>query len=301
MEAVSFGQGPVLIGERINPTGKPKLKQALREKNIAYMLGEGIAQQDAGAHVLDVNVGLPEIDEPELMCQVIRELQGVTPLPLQIDTADPVTMEKALRLYNGKALVNSVTAKASSMEAIFPLVRKYGGVVIGLTITEEGIPETAQGRLEAARLIVETAQSYGIAKKDLVIDPLTMAVSAGEDAAQVTLEALDLIHRELGVYTSLGVSNVSFGLPQREKVTCAFFLMALQRGLGAAIMNPRSQAMMDVYRSFRVLTGKDPNCMDYIAAYGESAPAPAAPAQTGYTLQEAIVKGLKDQAYARAH
>ena len=300
MEAVSFGQGPVLIGERINPTGKPKLKQALREKNIAYLLGEGIAQQDAGAHVLDVNVGLPEIDEPELMCQVIRELQGVTPLPLQIDTADPVTMEKALRLYNGKALVNSVTAKASSMEAIFPLVRKYGGVVIGLTITEEGIPETAQGRLEAARLIVETAQSYGIAKKDLVIDPLTMAVSAGEDAAQVTLEALDLIHRELGVYTSLGVSNVSFGLPQREKVTCAFFLMALQRGLGAAIMNPRSQAMMDVYRSFRVLTGKDPNCMDYIAAYGESAPAPAAPAQTGYTLQEAIVKGLKDQAYARA-
>ena len=300
MEAVSFGQGPVLIGERINPTGKPKLKQALREKNIAYLLGEGIAQQDAGAHVLDVNVGLPEIDEPELMCQVIRELQGVTPLPLQIDTADPVTMEKALRLYNGKALVNSVTAKASSMKAIFPLVRKYGGVVIGLTITEEGIPETAQGRLEAARLIVETAQSYGIAKKDLVIDPLTMAVSAGEDAAQVTLEALDLIHRELGVHTSLGVSNVSFGLPQREKVTCAFFLMALQRGLGAAIMNPRSQAMMDVYRSFRVLTGKDPNCRDYIAAYGESAPAPAAPAQAGYTLQEAIVKGLKDQAYARA-
>src|SRR5699024_4320369 len=179
--------------------GKPKLKQALREKNIAYLLGEGIAQQDAGAHVLDVNVGLPEIDEPSLMCQVIGELQGVSPLPLQIDTADPETMERAMRLYNGKALVNSVTAKEASMEAIFPLVKRYGGVVVGLTITEEGIPETAEGRFLAARRIVQTALSYGIPRSDILIDPLTMAVSAGQAAALVTLDALERVKRELGV------------------------------------------------------------------------------------------------------
>lgn len=302
IQAVEFGGCPVLIGERINPTGKSRLKQALREKDIAYLLGEGIAQQDAGAHVLDVNVGLPEIDEPALMCQVIGELQGVSSLPLQIDTADPATMEQAMRLYNGKALVNSVTAKEESMKAIFPLVKRYGGVVVGLTITEEGIPGTAQGRLEAARRIVETAGSYGISKQDIIIDPLTMAVSAGQDAAQVTLEALSLIKKELGVATSLGVSNVSFGLPQRENVTCAFFLMALQAGLDAAIMNPKSAAMMRAYRSFCVLAGLDENCMGYIGAYGEEQPAPASPkaGQDAYTLREAIEKGLKNQAYQAA-
>ena len=208
---VEFGKAPVIIGERINPTGKPKFKQALRDHDIPYLLREGIAQQDAGAHVLDVNVGLPEIDEPTLMCEVVQELQGVSPLPLQIDTADPKTMERAMRLYNGKPLVNSVTAKASSMKAIFPLVKKYGGVVIGLTITEEGIPETAEGRFLAARRIVQTALSYGIPRHDIIIDPLTMAVSAGQDAALVTLEALERIRKELGVKTSLGVSNISLG------------------------------------------------------------------------------------------
>ena len=300
IQAVEFGGKPVLIGERINPTGKSRLKQALREKDMAYLLGEGIAQQDAGAHVLDVNVGLPEIDEPSLMCQVIGELQGVSPLPLQIDTADPETMERAMRLYNGKALVNSVTAKEASMEAIFPLVKRYGGVVVGLTITEEGIPQTAQGRLEAARRIVETAGRYGISKKDIIIDPLTMAVSAGQDAAKVTLEALSLIKKELGVAVSLGVSNVSFGLPQRENVTCAFFLMALQAGLDGAIMNPKSEAMMRAYRSFCVLAGFDENCMEYIAAYGQEQAAPAPKASQAYTLGEAIEKGLKDQAYQAA-
>ena len=302
IQSVEFGGKPVIIGERINPTGKAKFKQALRDHDIPYVLREGIAQQDAGAHVLDVNVGLPEIDEPTLMCQVIQELQAVSPLPLQIDTSDPVTMERAMRLYNGKPLVNSVTAKTSSMKAIFPLVKKYGGVVIGLTITEEGIPETAEGRFLAARRIVQTAQSYGIRRNDIIVDPLTMAVSAGQDAAVVTLDALERIHKELGVKTSLGVSNVSFGLPQRENITSAFFLMALQRGLHGAIMNPKSEQMMRTYRSYCVLAGWDVNCADYIQAYGQepTRTAPSAPAGTEYSLREAIEKGLKDAAHQAA-
>lgn len=295
--AVEFGYTPVIIGERINPTGKARFKQALRDNDLPYILGEGIAQQDAGAHILDVNVGLPEIDEPSMMCQVIGELQSLSPLPLQIDTSDPQTMAAAMRIYNGKPLVNSVTAKRSSMEAIFPLVKKYGGVVIGLTITEEGIPETAQGRVDAARLIIETAKAYGIGKHDIIIDPLTMAVSAGQDATLVTLEALSRIRKELGVCTSLGVSNVSFGLPQRERVTSTFFLMALQTGLNAAIMNPLSEPMMSAYRSFCALAGWDENCMAYIEAYSQSAaPSTPAGAATVYSLRAAVEKGLKDAA-----
>lgn len=299
---VEFGTRPILIGERINPTGKPKFKQALRDHDIPYLLREGIAQQDAGAHVLDVNVGLPEIDEPALMCEAIQELQSISPLPLQIDTSDPVTMERAMRLYNGKPLVNSVTAKTASMEAIFPLVKKYGGVVIGLTITEEGIPETAQGRFQAARKIVETAQRYGISRRDIIIDPLTMAVSAGQDAAVVTLEALERVQKELGVKTSLGVSNVSFGLPQRENITSAFFLMALERGLNAAIMNPKSEQMMRTYRSYCALAGWDENCMEYIAAYGQdpTASSHSVKSQETFSLGEAIEKGLKDAAHQAA-
>ena len=300
--AVTFDGTPVLIGERINPTGKPRFKQALREHDIPYLLREGIAQQDAGAHVLDVNVGLPEIDEPVLMCEAIRELQAITPLPLQIDTSDPKTMEQAMRLYNGKPLVNSVTAKTASMKAIFPLVKKYGGVVIGLTITEEGIPETPEGRLEAARTIIETAAQYGISKSDIIIDPLTMAVSAGQDAALVTLKALQLIRQELGVLTSLGVSNVSFGLPQRENVTSAFFLMALQCGLNAAIVNPKSDAVMRSYLSFCTLSGLDENCAAYIAACSQpesTVPSPSA-AEDKQTLKTAIEKGMKDAAFQAA-
>ncbi|WP_322182572.1 homocysteine S-methyltransferase family protein [Neglectibacter caecimuris] len=300
--AVEFGTLPVLIGERINPTGKSRFKQALREHDIPYLLQEGITQQDAGAHVLDVNVGLPEIDEPALMCEVVQELQAVSPLPLQLDTSDPETMERAMRLYNGKPLVNSVTAKAASMEAIFPLVKKYGGVVIGLTITEDGIPETAEGRLEAAKIIVDTATQYGIRKKDIVIDPLTMAISAEQDAALVTLKALCLIRRELGVFTSLGVSNVSFGLPQRENITSSFFLMALQSGLSAAILNPKSEMMMRVYRSYCALSGLDKSCMGYIAAYAQAEQSPplSAPSQDPQELGAAIEKGLKEAAFLAA-
>lgn len=301
IRAVEFGKKPVIIGERINPTGKKRFKQALRENDLPYILNEGISQQDAGAHILDVNVGLPEINEAEMMCRVVTELQSLSPLPLQIDTSDPETMSRAMRLYNGKPLVNSVTAKKSSMEAIFPLVKKYGGVVIGLTITEDGIPETAQGRVDAARLIVETAMDYGIERENIVIDPLTMAVSAGQDAALVTLEALRRIRKELGVHTSLGVSNISFGLPQRENVTSAFFLMALGNGLDAAIMNPKSEVMKKAYLSFCALSNLDENCMEYIEACteqtekGDSLSIPSK-----YTLREAIEKGLKEAAFQSA-
>ena len=294
--AVEFGLKPVIIGERINPTGKSRFKQALREDDLPYILGEGIAQQDAGAHILDVNVGLPEIEERSVMCRVVSELQSLSPLPLQIDTSDPETMASAMRIYNGKPLVNSVTAKQSSMRAIFPLVKKYGGVVIGLTITEDGIPETVQGRVDAAKLIIDTAAEYGIGRQDIIIDPLTMAVSAGQDAAIVTLTALSRIRGELGVYTSLGVSNVSFGLPQRENVTSAFFLMALQAGLNAAIMNPLSPAMMRAYRSFCALSGYDEGCMAYIEAYAQAEPSTAVVSQSELSLCEAIEKGLKDKA-----
>ncbi len=295
-QTVEFGNFPVIIGERINPTGKSRFKQALRNNDLPYILREGIAQQDAGAHILDVNVGLPEIDEQDIMCQTVTELQSLSPLPLQIDTSDPEVMESAMRIYNGKPLVNSVTAKQSSMEAIFPLVKKYGGVVIGLTITEAGIPETVQGRVDAARHIIETAETYGITKRDIIIDPLTMAVSAGKNAALVTLEALARIRQELGVYTSLGVSNVSFGLPQRENVTAAFFLMALQSGLNAAIMNPLSEGMMRAYRAFCALSGYDENCMAYIDAYTQQSPSAPVTAVADYSLREAIEKGLKDAA-----
>lgn len=293
---VALGREPVIIGERINPTGKKRFQQALRDHDLPYVLAEGIAQQDAGAHILDVNVGLPDINEAKMMCHVVSELQSISPLPLQIDTSDPATMEAAMRLYNGKPLINSVTAKESSMRQIFPLVKKYGGVVIGLTITDEGIPETVQGRVDAARQILTTAMEYGIDKRDIVIDPLTMAISAGSTAALITLESLVRIQKELGVYTSLGVSNVSFGLPQRENVTSAFLLMSLQAGLNMAIMNPLSEIMMKAYRSFCALAGWDENCMSYIESYGQSNPVHSPAAAATYSLSDAIKKGLKDAA-----
>lgn len=298
--AVRLGEAPVIIGERINPTGKARFKQALREGDIGYILQEGVTQQDNGAHILDVNVGLPEIDEVDCICRVVRELQGVTELPLQLDTSDPVAMEQALRLYNGKAMVNSVNGKQESMEAVFPLVRKYGGVVVALTLDENGIPPTAEGRLRVAEKIVRTAASYGIAKKDIVVDALTLTVSAEPDAAAVTLESLRLIRKQLGVCTVLGVSNVSFGLPQREIVNAAFFTMALQSGLDAAIINPNAAAMMKSYDAYCALMGYDDQCAAYIARYAvQPAMAPAAE-QAAPGLREAIARGLRERAFAAA-
>ncbi|MBW7572994.1 homocysteine S-methyltransferase family protein [Caproiciproducens faecalis] len=299
--AVVFGEKPVLIGERINPTGKSRLKQALRDNDMDYLLREAITQQENGAHILDVNVGLPEIDEPALLRRAVMEIQGISDLPLQLDTSDPKAMEDAMRIYNGKPLVNSVNGKAESMEAIFPLVKKYGGAVIALTLDENGIPSTAQGRFEIAEKIVKTAQKYGIEKKDLVFDTLAMTISAGQENAAVTLEALRLIRDRLGAHTSLGVSNISFGLPQREHINAAFFTMALQNGLGAAIVNPNSAAMMDAYHAYCALSGSDGQCAEYIARYSaqktEAAPPPAA---GEITLLDAVVRGLKESAHAAA-
>lgn len=298
-KAVVFGKKPVLIGERINPTGKPRLKQALREKDMDYLLREGVTQQESGADILDVNVGLPEIDETELMTRAVTELQGILDLPLQLDTSSPEAMEAALRIYNGKALVNSVNGKEESMRAIFPLVKKYGGAVIALTLDENGIPETAQGRYAIAEKIVKTAAGYGIAKKDIIVDPLAMTISAGQENAAVTLEALRLLHGRLGVHTSLGVSNISFGLPQRDHINAAFFTMALQSGLSAAILNPNSQAMRNACAAFCALSGADDRCMAYIARYSGQ-PAETAPAADGISLHDAIVKGLKESAHSAA-
>ena len=295
--AVTIGDDPVLIGERINPTGKKRFKQALVENDIEYILNEGLAQQEKGVHILDVNVGIPDIDEKAMLTSAVCELQSIIDLPLQIDTADALAMEAALRRYNGKALVNSVSGKKESMEAVFPLVKKYGGTVIALTLDENGIPATADGRVAIARNILAVAKEYGIAKKDVVFDTLAMTVSADQTAAKVTLEALGRIREELGCRTSLGVSNVSFGLPARDAVNAAFFAMALQSGLSAAIMNPNSEPMMKTYHAYRLLAGRDENCADYIAAAeGFSAAAAAAPTDSGETLRGAIVKGLRDKA-----
>ena len=305
--AVNFAEAPILIGERINPTGKKRFKQALVEGDMDYIVGEGIAQQEKGVHLLDVNVGLPDIDEPTLLCEAVQRLQAVIDLPLQIDTADPVAMETALRRYNGKALVNSVSGKLESMAAVFPLVKKYGGTVIALTLDEEGIPATAEGRVTIARRILETAAKYGIDKKDIVFDTLTMTVSADPQAANVTLEALRRIRDELGCHTSLGVSNVSFGLPCREVLNSTFFLMALHSGLSAAIMNPHTAEMMKVYHAHRALTAKDDNCGDYIAAAAcfptaAAGVTTAAVAKEEYAspLQRAVCKGLAGEAAALA-
>ena len=322
--AVEFGKEPILIGERINPTGKKRFKQALRENDIDYILGEGLKQVDAGVHALDVNVGLPEIDEVAMIKNVVTELQAVTDLPLQVDTSDPIAMEAALRIYNGKAMVNSVNGKLEVMEAVFPLVAKYGGFVVALTLDEDGIPETADGRVAIAKKILAKAEEYGIKKKDIIFDPLAMTISADTKAALATMQAVHDIRHDLGVNTSLGVSNVSFGLPARNVITSTFFAVTLTWGLSAAIMNPFSREMMQVYHSFKALHDMDPNCSEYIeyesslptlvpagseaasgtnGTAGEAGKAPGADAVNGSAagpsvspLQNAIIRGLREKA-----
>ena len=301
--ALRFDKQPILIGERINPTGKKRFKQALMENDIDYILGEGINQQEKGVHILDVNVGLPDIDEPSMLCRAVTELQAVTDLPLQIDTSNTCAMERALRLYNGKAMINSVSGKAESMDAVFPLAAKYGGLIVALTLDENGIPETAEGRVEIARKILSRASEYGIKAKDIIFDTLAMTVSADNKAAIATLGALRTIKNELGCHTSLGVSNVSFGLPHREVINSTFFALALENGLSAAIMNPYSADMMKTYYAFRALGGMDDNCADFIefAAALPDEKVQAAAAQTvpeenyASELQKAIIKGLRDR------
>ena len=321
-KAVLLGGKPAIIGERINPTGKSKFKQALRDNNMEYILEEGVKQADAGADILDVNVGLPEIDEVAMMKQTVYELQGILPLPLQIDTTNAEAMEAAMRIYNGKPMINSVNGKEEVMKEIFPLVRKYGGVVVGLTLDEDGIPTTAEGRLAIAEKIYRTAESYGIERKNIVIDALTMTMSTDDTSAGTTLEVVKKI-KEQGGRTVLGVSNISFGLPHREILNAAFFSMAMSAGLSAGIINPNVVSMRQAYDTYCVLGGFDSQCMNYIEKYAALqtvttlAPAGAAGTANGTAgsstgagaaggngtagsmpaLQNAIVKGLKEQAY----
>ena len=301
-DAVVFGNSPVLIGERINPTGKKRFKQALKENDINYILSEGVAQQEKGVHILDVNVGLPEIDEAEMLENAVTSLQTVTNLPLQIDSSDAFAMEKALRVYNGKAMINSVSGKKESMEEIFPLVKKYGGVVVALTLDEDGIPDTIEGRVKIAEKIIETAKGYGISKKDIIFDTLCMTVSADKNSALVTLGALKEIKEKFGCHTSLGVSNVSFGLPNRDAINSTFFALALTYGLSAAIMNPYSAEMMKTYYSYKALSGMDENLSEYIQKAEEfqtvtlkAEGTKSATDEKVFDLKSAIEKGFKDK------
>jgi 5-methyltetrahydrofolate--homocysteine methyltransferase len=263
----------IIIGERINPTGKKKLKIALTEGDVAYVLREAVAQADAGAHILDVNVGVPGLDEPAVLDATIQAVQSVTDLPLQIDTSDPKALERALRHYNGKALVNSVNGKEESLECVLPLVAKYGGAVVALTLDESGIPPTAEGRLAIARKILARGAEYGLKPADFVIDVLCLAVSADANSANVILEALERVRTELGCRTCLGVSNISFGLPARPLLNAAFYTMALDRGLSAGIINPLSADMMTAYRAYRALTAKDTACGEWIDSFKDWSPA----------------------------
>ncbi len=297
-----------VIGERINPTGKKRMKEALLRDDVDFMLGQALEQTQAGADILDVNVGLPEIDEPSMMVKVVKALQGVTDAPLQLDSTRPEVLEKALRVYCGKAIVNSVNGDEEVLDAILPLVKKYGAAVVGLTLDKNGIPKTALDRLDIARRILNRALNYGIRREDVYIDCLTLTVSAEQAAASQTLEALARVKKELGLKTVLGVSNISFGLPARPLVNQNFLTMAMTKGLDLPIINPNLDAMMAAVRCYHLLMNIDTDARDYIAAYanaevstsvtaGGSAPQSAAPAGER-TLEQIVIAGLKGEAPA---
>ncbi|MFQ8953853.1 MAG: cobalamin-dependent protein [Oscillospiraceae bacterium] len=293
------GKKPTLIGERINPTGKPKFKEALRRNDIPYIVNEGLSQAEKGVHILDVNVGLPEIDEKEMMIRAVLQLQAVCELPLQIDSTDPAVLEGAMRIYNGKPLVNSVNGDEESMESVFPLVKKYGGTVIALTLDKDGIPETAAERFAIAEKIIARAAEYGIAKKDIVADPLALTVSSNQESANITLDTVKML-KNAGIRTSLGVSNISFGLPHRETVNSVFFTAALCAGLDCAIMNPFAEGMLNAYYAFNALTGRDAACAEYIS-YAAGITDTAVTAGEALGLKAAVTKGLREQAVKAAH
>ena len=290
-KSVDLSEGAV-IGERINPTGKKLMKEALRNKDMDYVLRQGITQTEAGAHILDVNMGLPEIDEKEMLCSGVYELQSVLPVPLQLDSGDAEAMEAALRLYNGKAMINSVNGKEKSMKEVFPLAKKYGGVVVCLCLDEDGIPSTAQGRIAIAKKIIKRAAEYGIDKKNLAVDALVMTISTDTNNAIETLNAVDSIRNTLGVNTVLGVSNISFGLPNREAVNTAFYTLAMSRGLSAGIINPNSRPMMNAFFSYKALAGKDESCQEYIKSAVDTE---IVQKTENLDLKTAIIKGMKEE------
>ena len=258
---------PRIIGERINPTGKKKIKEALLDGRLDVLLSEACAQEGAGAELLDVNVGLPGIDEKEVMTNLVLQLQGITGLPLQIDSTNPEVIEAALRVYRGKAIVNSVNGEEEVCDRILPIIKKYGAAVVGLTLNQNGIPKTAEGRLQIAEKILRKTEEYGIPREDVIIDCLTLTVSAEPEGAVETLKALKLVKDRLQVKTVLGVSNISFGLPNRELINSNFLMMALQQGLDFMIINPLTESMMGAVRSYRLLSGQDKNAEVFLRAY----------------------------------
>lgn len=284
-----------VVGERINPTGKKRFQQALRENDLDYILTQATEQVNAGAQILDVNVGIPDIDETTVLTQTVKSIQSIIDLPLQLDSSSSEALEKALRYYNGSPIVNSVNGEEKSLKSILPLCKKYGASVIGLTLDENGIPNRAEDRFKIAEKIVNTALSYGIAKKDIYIDTLTMTISADKDNAIITLDALEMVKNKLGVKTALGVSNVSFGLPCRENINATFLTLALSRGLDLAIINPNSEEMMARVLSFLALTAKDENCKNYVARYKQTQVtiAKIESQSTEKTLKDCVIQGLK--------
>ncbi len=289
---VEIGGVPLIIGERINPTGKPRFREALKNGDINYILNEAVSEQANGAHVLDVNVGIPDVDEIKTLVDAVSSIQSVVPLPIQIDTSNPVAMERALRIYNGKAMINSVNGKVESMESIFPLVKKYGGVVVALTLDEKGIPDSAEGRVEIAEKIIDKAKEYGISSKDIVVDPLTLTIATDKNAGLTTLRALSMLTAR-GINTVLGVSNVSFGLPQRDHINSVFFTLALRNGLSLGIINPSSTEMMKAYYAYKALSGNDDNYSEYIA-FAESTVCETTNLRNDNGAKEKQVKGLCD-------
>ena len=289
-------QGVTVVGERINPTGKKRFQQALREGDMDYIVLQAVEQAQAGAQVLDVNVGLPDIDEPAMMERVVKALQAVTDLPLQLDSSNPKALERGLRVYNGRPIVNSINGEEKVMAAILPLCKKYGAAVVGLTLDEQGIPPLAPQRVAIAKRMVDACAGYGIRPKDIYIDCLTLTVSAQQKEALETLKALETCKEELGVRTVLGVSNISFGLPDRVTLNTAFLTMAMARGLDLPIINPNLPQMMGAVRAFRVLIAQDKDSAAYIQASAGQPQGGAVPASGSLSLEEAVERGLKGEA-----
>ena len=297
--SIEIGNEPKIIGERINPTGKPRLKSALRSGDLSYILSIALEQEARGAHILDVNAGLADIDEKAVMLGLIGELQAVSDLPLQIDSGRADVMEAAVRKYCGKPLINSVNGSLDSMNSIFPIVKKYGGTVIALTMDDDGIPVDAAGRVKIAEKIIEKAREYGIDEKEIVFDPLVLTVASNSDNARITLEAVRALKKK-GYKCSLGISNVSFGLPERDVLNSAFYTAALCEGLDLAIINPDSAAMMNAYRSYMTLSGRDAACSDYISHVEGLVKTETVKSDVERTLSYCIEKGLRDEASAIA-
>lgn len=298
-KTINIGDKPLIIGERINPTGKKKLKEALRAQDLDYVKAEAIKQIESGAHILDVNVGLPEINETEMLAKAIKAVQGVTNTPLQIDTANIEALEKALRIYNGIPLINSVNGKQDNMDALFPLAQKYGAMLVALTLDEEGINSTTKGRIAVAKKLIDNAKKHGIGKEKLLIDPLAMTISTGSENAIIVLEIIKALKEDLKVKCVLGVSNISFGLPSRANINAAFYMSVLQQGLDVGIIDPTSEAMINTYYSYMALSGRDDNFQSYIKKFGETKTQVAHCLEEKITLEQAVLKGLKKEAEER--